>query len=60
MVVKQKLVKTVGVNPEKAYRNLLSDIKDCSWEIIYKEKEDLEVFGMITGLGSSTITSMLT
>ena len=25
-----------------------------------KEKEDLEVFGMITGLGSSTITSMLT
>ncbi|MFH0949009.1 MAG: hypothetical protein V1802_00810 [Candidatus Aenigmatarchaeota archaeon] len=60
MVVKQEVEKLVSINSQEAYRNLLAGIKKEKWDIIYKEKEYLEVFGITSMLGGSTLLSLAT
>ena len=60
MVVKQEIKKTISISASTAYKNLLAGIKKEDWEIIYKEEEDLEVFGMTSALGGSTLLSAFT
>ena len=60
MVVKQEIRKTISISASASYKNLLSGIKKEEWEIIYKEEEDLEVFGMTSMLGGSTLFSAVT
>lgn len=60
MVVKQEIKKTINLDAEKAYANLLSRIKKEKWDIIYNEKEDLEVFGITSMFGGSTLFSLAT
>ena len=58
MVVKQEIRKTISISALTAYKNLLAGIKKEDWEIIYKEKEDFEVFGMTSAFGGSTLLSI--
>lgn len=58
MVVKQEIKKQVPISPKGAYRNLLLNIKKEKWDIIYKEEEDLEVFGVTSMFGGATTLSL--
>jgi hypothetical protein len=57
-VVKQEIKKEISLKPSVTYRNLLDGIKKEKWEIIYKEAEDMEVFGITSFFGGSTLLSV--